>query len=305
MIDITRQLLVISFFEVIQMPRRKINLPVSSDSSVVELSTGRLLEKTALPVLCERIRFYRESRGLEQKAFAARLGVSANAASNWECGRSRPDVNLLPAICRALGITLYELYGESPPAELLSPREKKLLDGYRGLSTGNQYAVDKAVETLSFVQNVQSRPAIRELLYFERSLSAGAADPTEFEQDAEPFYLYVSPEAERADYVFNVNGDSMEPDYHTGDLVLVEKLSGGSSLHYGEIGAFIVGNETYIKQYEPDGLHSLNKKYEVLHFGEDQAVYLIGRVVGIVSQADIPAKADVEAYLTLRNFARV
>ena len=54
-----------------------------------------------------------------------------------------------------------------------------------------------------------------------------------------------------------------------------------------------------------DGLHSLNKKYEVLRFGEDQSVYLIGRVVGIVSQKDIPSKEDIEAYLTLRNFARV
>ena len=287
------------------MPRRKINLPVSSDSRVIDLNTGKQLEKNTLPVLCERIRFYRELKGLEQKVFAARLGVTANAASNWECGRSRPDVNLLPAICRALGISLYELYGETPPEEQLSPREKKLLEGYRFLNTGNQYAIDKAVETLAFVQNAESRPAIRELLYFERALSAGAADPTEFEQDAEPFYLYVSPEAERADYVFNVNGDSMEPDYHTGDLVLVEKLSGGMSLQYGEIGAFIVGNETYIKQYEPDGLHSLNRKYEVLRFGEDQAVYLIGRVVGVVSRADIPDRADVEAYLTLRNFARV
>ena len=49
----------------------------------------------------------------------------------------------------------------------------------------------------------------------------------------------------------------------------------------------------------------MNRKYDVLRFGEDQSVYLIGRVVGIVSQKDIPSKEDVEAYLTLRNFARV
>lgn len=287
------------------MARRKIDLSTTSKGTLIDMASGQRLKKNTLPILCERIRFYREAKGLEQKAFAAQLGVTANAVSNWECGRSRPDVNLLPAICKSLGITLYALFGEAPPDELLSPREKKLLNGYRALSTGNQYAVDKAVETLSFVQNVQSRPEIRKLLYFERALAAGAADPTEFEQDAEPFYLYVSPEVRRADYVFNVNGDSMEPDYHTGDLVLVEKLNGGTSLHYGEIGAFIVGNETYIKQYEPDGLHSLNRKYEVLRFGEDQSVYLIGRVVGIVSREDIPSKADVEAYLTLRNFARV
>ena len=287
------------------MPRRKIELQAPNDRSVIDLSTGKPAERNAPPLICERIRFFREKKNLEQKAFAARLGVTANAVSNWECGRSRPDVNLLPAVCEALDITFYDLYNMKLPDNPFSAREKALVDGYRRLSLGNRYAIDKAVETLGFIQDAESRPEIRRLLYFSRSLAAGAADPTEFEQDAEPVYLYASPEVDRADDVFNVNGDSMEPDYHTGDLALVERLSGGASLRYGEIGAFIVGNETYIKQYEADGLHSLNHKYEVLRFGEDQAVYLIGRVVGIVSQKDIPAAADVEAYLTLRSFARI
>ena len=287
------------------MPRRKIELQAPNDRSVIDLSTGKPAERNAPPLICERIRFFREKKNLEQKAFAARLGVTANAVSNWECGRSRPDVNLLPAVCEALDITFYDLYHMKSPDNPLSAREKALVEGYRRLSLGNRYAIDKAVETLGFIQDAESRPEIRRLLYFSRSLAAGAADPTEFEQDAEPIYLYASPEVNRADYVFNVNGDSMEPNYHTGDLALVERLSGGASLRYGEIGAFIVGNETYIKQYEEDGLHSLNRRYEVLRFGEDQAVYLIGRVVGIVSQKDIPAAADVEAYLTLRSFARI
>lgn len=287
------------------MARRKIDFPAVPQNAVIDLSNGCVLEKSALPVICRRIRSFREARGLEQKAFAARLGVTPNAVSNWECGRSRPDINLLPAICSCLGVTLYELYDMAPPADRLSAREKTLVDTYRALSISNQYVVDKTAEALAFVQSVERRPEIRQLLYFSRSLAAGAADPTEFEQDAEPFYLYVSPAVSRADYVFNVNGDSMEPDYHTGDMVLVEKLSGGMSLRHGEIGAFIVGNETYIKRYEADGLHSLNRKYDVLRFGEEQSVYLIGRVVGIVSQKDIPSREDVEAYLTLRNFARI
>lgn len=287
------------------MARRKIDLPKVSESAVIDLSKGCTLEKAALPILCSRIRSCREARGMEQKAFAALLGVTPNAVSNWECGRSRPDINLLPAICRILDITLYQLFDMASPSDTLTEREKSLVDAYRALNTGNQYVVDKTVDALAFVQAVGDRPEIRQLLYFSRSLAAGTADPTEFEQDAEPFYLYVSPAVSRADYVFNVNGDSMEPDYHTGDMVLVEKLSGGVALRYGEIGAFIVGNETYIKRYEADGLHSLNRKYDVLRFGEEQSVYLIGRVVGIVSQKDIPSREDVEAYLTLRNFARI
>ncbi|MDO4990061.1 MAG: XRE family transcriptional regulator [Eubacteriales bacterium] len=281
------------------MARRKIDLSVSREASVVNAAWGVPIEKTPLPLICERIRFYREKSGLEQKAFARRLGITPNAASNWECGRSRPDVNLLPAICRALGITLYDLYGDP-----LTERERKLLDGYRALSPGNRYAVDRTVETLGFVQRVGSRPELRELLYFERSLAAGFGDPTEFEQEAVPIYLYASPEVERADYVFRVNGDSMEPDFRSGDLVLVRKLSPASTLHHGEIGAFIVGNETYIKEYREDGLHSLNKAYGVLRFDEEQAVYCIGRVLGIVSPDALADEEAVRDFLTIRSAAR-
>jgi transcriptional regulator with XRE-family HTH domain len=287
------------------MARRKIETPTVPGSIVVDLNSGKALEKALPAVICSRIKFYREKLRMEQKALAAQIGVTFNAVSNWECGRSRPDLNLIPAICEALHISLYDLYGIAAPADSLTSREQTLVDGYRRLSPGHQYAIDKAVETLQFVQSAAAQPEMKKLLFFSRSLAAGAADPTEFEQDAEPFYLYASPEVSRADYVFSVNGDSMEPKYHTGDMVLVEKLTGANALRYGEIGAFIVGNETYIKRYEEDGLHSLNRKYEVLRFGEDQSVYLIGRVVGLVRQKDIPTQEDVEMYLSLRNFARV
>ena len=285
------------------MARRKIDLSAEVGSAVINAATGETLEKAALPLICERIRFYREKSGMGQKAFAAKVGVTANAASNWEQGRSRPDVNLLPAICSALGISLYDLYGEKMPAHALSEREKRLIDGYRGLDAGNRYAIDRAVETLTFVQKAGKRPNIRKLLFFERSLAAGFGDPTEFEQEAEPVYLYTSPEAERADYVFRVNGDSMEPDFHTGDLVLVRKNSDSAPLHFGEVGAFIVGNETYIKIYQEDGLHSLNRDYEVLRFEEEQSVYLIGKVLGTISPEEVADEEDVRAFLAIHGAA--
>lgn len=277
---------------------------VSPDSMNADAAGAHAGEKTTPSLLCGRIRRFREAKGLDQKTFAARLGVTGNAVSNWECGRGRPDVNLLPSICRALGVTLYELYGETPPSDRLPPREKKLLDGYRALSPENRYTLEKTLETLGVVQNIGSRE-IRKLLYFSRPLAAGAADPTEFEQEAEAFYLYASPEVDRSDYVFKASGDSMEPRFHTGDYVLVEKLKGGSTLRYGEIGAFSVGNETYIKQYERDGLHSLNRKYDVLRFEGDQAVFLIGRVVRIIQQDEIPSEAELAAFFELRRFACV
>ena len=73
------------------------------------MKTGERVEQPSLPIICDRIRFYRKNQGMEQKAFAEKIGTQANTVNNWEKGRSRPDVSLLPMICDVLGISLDEV----------------------------------------------------------------------------------------------------------------------------------------------------------------------------------------------------
>ena len=49
----------------------------------------------------------------------------------------------------------------------------------------------------------------------------------------------------------------------------------------------MIDNETYIKEYRPDGLHSLNPAYPVMCFSEFEHVYLIGQVIGVLNDEDI------------------
>ena len=89
----------------------------------------------------------------------------------------------------------------------------------------------------------------------------------------------------------------MEPDFHDGDLVFIERISDTLRLKVGEIGAFIVVNELYIKQYELDGLHSLNDAYPVMKFkGSDTNVYLLGRVLGVVDPNLIATEDEIKDY---------
>ena len=74
-------------------------------------------------------------------------------------------------------------------------------------------------------------------------------------------------------------------------------------LKEGEIGAFIVGNETYIKEYQEDGLHSLNPKYDIMRFSDEESVYLIGRVIGVLSPESIATEADVKRHLAIHEDA--
>lgn len=142
------------------------------------------------------------------------------------------------------------------------------------------------IDTLRNVEALENCPDLLPLTYYERQLAAGIGDPTEFDDEGEIVYVHSSPDARRADCIFTVNGNSMEPEFRSGQDVLVQKINHGPDLQYGEIGAFIVGNETYIKEYQEDGLHSLNPKYPTMHFSEEESVYLIGRVLGILDKAD-------------------
>ena len=281
------------------MPRRSIERSVPGTGNVIDMKTGKTVKKPALPVVCERVRFFRERMGIEQKELAKMIGVTGNAVSNWENGRGRPDLNLIPELCEALHITMYDLFGLKDPTEQYTVGEQMHIEQYRELTPGHRTAVDQLVDTLIRVQVAENAPLLRRLTYYSRSLAAGFGDPTEFEDEGEPIWLYASREVDRADCVFTVNGNSMEPAYHDGDMVLVSRIPDAPDLQPGEVGAFITGNETYIKVYQEDGLHSLNPDYKPIHFNETDRVYLIGRVTGILDPGQVASESDVNKYQML------
>ena len=283
------------------MPKRKIPNPDPGPAPWIDMRTGEPAASSQLPLICARIRPFRERLGMEQKTLAAELNVSSNAVSNWENGRSRPDINLIPALCRVLKVSLYALYGMEEPVQW-SPRERSLIGTYRELSDGHKLAVEQLAGTLLAVQREEGAPRLRVLPLFSRSLAAGIGDPTEFEDSSTPLFLYEDRILPGADCVFSVSGESMEPDFHDGDRVLVQRIPDAPRLTPGEIGAFIAGNETFIKRYEEDGLYSLNPAYAPMHFSDETSVYLIGRVLGVLdpSAAASPQEAEQPAMIHRR-----
>ena len=284
------------------MPKRVFDRSTSYESCVIDMHTGKPVPAETKPMICDRIRHYREELGMEQKALATMVGVTANAVSNWERGRARPDVNLLPDICEALQITLYQLYGLDDPSVKYTAVED-IIENYRQLTPGHQYALRAMAQNLLQVQQAEGCREIHKLTRFEHQLAAGIGDPNEFEDSGTPIYVYDDSLTCRADCVFTVNGDSMEPDYPDGCMVLVKRISDSGELTPGDIGAFMIDNETYIKEYREDGLHSLNPAYPVMRFSDFEHVYLIGRIIGVFSPESIATEADVKKYLQLHGNA--
>ena len=85
-----------------------------------------------------------------------------------------------------------------------------------------------------------------------------------------------------ADFVIPIKGDSMEPDYHDGDLVFIQT---SVDLNDGVIGVFNYNGEAYIKQLVIDTeqayLHSLNPEYKDMPITPDTDFRIIGEVVDL------------------------
>lgn len=82
------------------------------------------------------------------------------------------------------------------------------------------------------------------------------------------------PEYKKVDYAIGVNGNSMEPEYNDGDTLLIEMAE---EIEMGEIGIFLVNNESYVKKLGNGELISLNPEYDNIPLTENSRC--MGRVV--------------------------
>lgn len=63
----------------------------------------------------QQIRTFRTQLHMTQKQLAQLLGVTDQAVSKWERGLGCPDVSLLPALSRQLGVSIEQLISEQQP----------------------------------------------------------------------------------------------------------------------------------------------------------------------------------------------
>ena len=63
------------------------------------------------------IKTKRKAGNLTQVELAQILGVSQEAVSRWESGSATPQVAKLPALAKALGCTIGELFEAAAPPE--------------------------------------------------------------------------------------------------------------------------------------------------------------------------------------------
>ncbi len=230
----------------------------------------------------EQIKKYRNIKGMTQQDIADALGESSGRVIyNWEKGIGRPDCDKLAKLCDLLGVSADELIGCKSMAQRPTAIEWNTLQKYRALDEHGKEVVDYLIDSeYKRVATMARKPKARMLKvdFYNYPASAGTGNFLENEVP-EQILVTESREAEEADYVIPVSGDSMEPTYHDADKVFVEKCN---SVNIGEVGIFVVNGDVYIKELGNKCLISHNEKYKPIRIGENDSVYCCGRVIDIV-----------------------
>ena len=252
----------------------------------------------------------RETYGNSIKKFRVRAGISADqladtlqiarsAVRNWEAGWTRPDPEYLYRMFTILNVEPNEFFGITGIGSLLTLDERQLIDNYRALDEAGKEDLTSIAETLVDKSHVRALKRVYDketpMLDMSRAIAAGDGADWEDYPEKEYVLLHDSPQVARADEIFHVNGDSMEPQFYDGDHVLVEYCT-PDGLRPGDIGVFQVpGHGAVIKQVACDRLHSLNPKFDDIIPDEDGAM-AIGRVLCVVTKDMVPTAEERALY---------
>ena len=240
----------------------------------------------------DRIRYFRTVGNMSQAQLAEILGITKNTISNWESGRRRPELDMVPALCKALSITFDEFYGFG---EFITGEDKNLVLRYHALNPYNQELISKMMDTMLEMQINEWRKTVRannrRIFWNESKTAAGTGNPLQDHASGHYVYLHISDDVTRADEIITVTGNSMEPTFYDGDALLIERTE---QIEPGEIGIFIADGEGFVKEYQPEGLHSHNPAYPILKFTEDDNVRCFGRVIRALETDDFATQEELE-----------
>lgn len=237
----------------------------------------------------------RENSGLQQKECAEKLGVTLRAWQNYEQGTREPKFELLCQIADLFHVTTDYLLDRNvkPPAtpldefitsEHLHEVEEALLRMYFKLDRKERAAFMQQVYDEVQKKHAGEAKKIAVHWFKKHSNQASAGNGYDLENTDlwESVKIYDHPAINEADFLVEVDGDSMEPTHHNGDLVFV-KLD--PDVPEGQVGLFTKAGKGYIKRAGKNCLLSDNPNYSNV-YPEGEEIKCIGRIIGVATLAE-------------------
>ncbi|HFH1637981.1 TPA: XRE family transcriptional regulator [Streptococcus pneumoniae] len=239
-------------------------------------------------ILGSSIKEVRKSKKLTQKKLAELTGFKQNTISNHENGNRQLDEKDIRIYAQALEVSPQYLFDLAKPSsieiipttspiqtiydELERPRQGKVLNYAKRQLDEQENEEETKINEVSEVIRLYSYD------YYDHPASAGTG---QYLNDVRVERIELPVDVD-ADFVIPIKGDSMEPDYHDGDLVFIQT---SVDLNDGVIGVFNYNGDAYIKQLVIDEdqayLHSLNPEYKDMPITPDTDFRIIGEVVDL------------------------
>lgn len=220
--------------------------------------------------------------GIKPTPLIKSLGLSAGNIKRWEDGATVNSDILLKLSEHFKVSTDYLLTGKekSPPSDLADD-EQLLMKYYRKLSSLQKGIIIGRSEALAGVELINTTVYGQKsnTIYidmFSLPVSAGSGVYLD-SSDKHMIEVESNCLTQQANFALTISGDSMQPKYCDGDVVLIESQP---SVDIGEIGIFIYENEGYIKKFGGDKLISLNPKYPDILIKDIDSFYCKGKVIG-------------------------
>lgn len=203
----------------------------------------------------DRLKDLREAARFTQEGLAAKMGVSKGTIGNYETGRRAPDPETLELIADIFNVDVDYLLGRTNTLPEFSLEEQWLVECYRKTDED----IKSAVKTILRKYSSEKPIVVEEKKTKIIPLFCAAAGPGE-PPSQDGFDDYEVDEDSPARFAVKISGDSMEPEFHDGDIVLCRK----KRPEIGEIAVMMVDGFIYVKQYIEgiNGfyLRSLNRK---------------------------------------------
>lgn len=260
----------------------------------------------------DRIKQLKSKQKITNEQLSEKSGVPLGTLSKILAGMSdSPKLSTMIALCGALGCSVEYIVSGTPENNnnyLLSAEEITLMESYRKLDRWGKEMLDtvaqrellrvqatavseateapvmprtaRILQKEVLVNRYAGEPAVRSgkrpISLYELPVSAGVGVYLE-ESQAETIQIPDSDKTAEADYALRISGNSMEPKYRNGDILLVQSAE---SVEDGELGIFLLDGSGFFKVFGGDRLLSLNPEYGPIPLKDFNSVQCKGRVVG-------------------------
>ena len=260
-----------------------------------------------------RIKLMKNEKKMTNEQLSERTGIPLGTLSKILAGMSdSPKLSNIIAICNALDCSVEYIVSGTPENTnnySLSGEEIRMIESWRELDSFGRDLVETVIfkeaqrAAMAAVTAPQSAPAAerattarilppvrtqgryagevvrtgkRAILLYELPVSAGVGVYLD-EAEAESINIPDNDKTAEADYALRISGNSMEPKYRDGDILLVRHTD---SIDVGELGIFLLDGCGFFKVFGGDRLISLNPAYGPILLKDFADVQCKGQVVG-------------------------